>query len=168
MMVTVLRLVVMKFCSWLPSARPPQTSTMAVQGLLPSSMRLTISWSYPVRNMLARITVTMGAITQLLKSVSTMGLGFSASFLSSSSLRFRSAGYIMRNRHTPMGTLIPLICQPSIAWLSPGRYCDSIRPMPMQAMTQNAKYLSKAPSFALFSPILLFSTDSRNETYKHI
>jgi hypothetical protein len=45
MIVTVFRLVFMTFCSWFPSAREPQTKTMAVQGLEPSSIRLTMSWS---------------------------------------------------------------------------------------------------------------------------
>ena len=43
MIVTVFRLVVMKFCSWFPSARVPQTRTIAVQGLEPRSMRETMS-----------------------------------------------------------------------------------------------------------------------------
>ena len=87
----------------------------------------------------------MGAIIQLEKRVSIIGFGFLASFFSSSSRRFRRAGYIIRKRQMPMGIEMPLTCQPSIAWLRPGRYWESSRPTAMHRTTQRARYFSKYP-----------------------
>jgi len=145
MIVTVFRLVVMKFCSWFPPARAPQTRTIAVQGLEPRRMRETMSWSCPARSRFASITVTRGEITQLENRVSAIGLGLLASFLSSSSRRFRRAGYIIRNRQMPMGMEMPPTCQLSMARLRPGRYWESIRPIAMHSATQAARYFSKDP-----------------------
>jgi len=172
MIVTVFRLVVMKFCSWLPSAMVPQTSTIAVQGLEPSRISDTMSWSCPFRNMFARTTVTTGAMIQLENRVSRMGLGFLASFLSSSSLRLRRAGYIIRKRQMPMGIDMPLTCQLSIARLSQGMYWDNTRPTTMQRPTQMARYLSNNPRLFSSSDILDLLLDflerEQINTYKFV
>ena len=145
MMVMVFRLVFTTFCSWFPSASDPQTKTMAVQGLEPRRMRLTMSWSWPARKYLARSTVTMGATTQLLNMVSMMGFGFSMRLRSSDSWRFRRAGYIMRKRQMPMGTLMPLTCQALRAVLIPGTVWLRTRPRAMHAATHPARYFSNVP-----------------------
>jgi len=58
------------------------------------------------------------ATIQLLKIVRKMGFGFFISFRSSDSWRLRTAGYIIKKRHNPMGMLMPRICHAFSATLS--------------------------------------------------
>jgi len=77
--------------------------------------------------------------------VRRMGFGFTISFLSSETCRFRRAGYIIKKRQMPMGTEMPPICQLSMARLSAGKNWDRASPTSMQRPTQTARYLSKTP-----------------------
>jgi hypothetical protein len=79
-------------------------------------------------------------------SVRIMGLGLWKSFFNSSNCRFRSAGYIIRNRQTPIGTEIPPICMLLIVTLSTGKYWARNNPIRMHKTTHTAKYFSKIPS----------------------
>lgn len=84
-------------------------------------------------------------------SVRIIGLGWRASFRNSPSCRFKSAGYIIKNRHMPIGIDIPEICMLLIAPLRAGKYCDKNRPNNMHAATHAARYFSKTPRVRLSS-----------------
>ena len=87
----------------------------------------------------------MGAQIQFETIVKIIGFGFLASFFSSENCRFRRAGYIIRNRHMPMGMEIPANCTLLMARLSSGTICESAKPVSMHKNTHNARYFSKNP-----------------------
>ena len=95
----------------------------------------------------------MGAQTQFEIIVRMIGFGFLASFFSSVNCRFRRAGYIIRNKHTPMGMDIPANCMLLIAMLSSGMTCERESPVSMHKKTHSARYFSKTPRCtSVFSP----------------
>jgi hypothetical protein len=94
------------------------------------------------------------------KIVKRMGLGFIINFLSSESCRFRSAGYIIRKRHMPMGTEMPPIFNASIARLKSGNNWDKANPTTMQMPIQTARYLSNNPrALPLSEPSTIINLD---------
>ena len=95
----------------------------------------------------------MGAHIQFEINVRMIGFGFLASFFSSVNCRFRRAGYIIRNKHTPMGMDIPANCRLLIATLSSGMTCERESPVSMHKKTHRARYFSKTPRCtSVFSP----------------
>ena len=82
-----------------------------------------------------------------------IGFGFFASFFSSVNCRFRRAGYIIRNKHTPMGMDIPANCRLLMARLNSGITCERASPVSMHKKTHSARYFSKKPRWiSVFSP----------------
>ena len=142
MMVMVFRLVLTTFCSWFPSARLPQTRTIAVHGLEPSKITATMSCSLPLKSRYASPAATKGATTQFENRLSMIGFGLFFSFFSSDICRFNMAGYIIRNKQMPMGMEIPRICQESMASPIPGTVRESTTPTTMQSATHRARYFS--------------------------
>ena len=98
----------------------------------------------------------MGATIQLLNMVRNIGFGFLISLRSSDSWRLSTAGYIMRKRQMPMGTLIPRICHAFNAILRPGMTWLRMSPVAMHAATQTARYFSKVPR--LFSSVTVIQS----------
>jgi hypothetical protein len=72
-----------------------------------------------------------------------IGFGLRNSFFNSANWRFRRAGYIIRNKHSPMGMEIPLNCKLLMAKLKLGKNCERDRPIKMQQATHMARYFSK-------------------------
>jgi hypothetical protein len=92
---------------------------------------------------------------QFEKMVKAIGFGFRSNFFNSLNWKFNKAGYIIKNKHTPIGIEIPPICQLLIATLSAGMYWDSTKPMTMQRATHTARYFSKTPSFTSIVSVIV-------------
>ena len=85
--------------------------------------------------------------------VRVIGFGFFASFFSSVNCRFRRAGYIIRNKHTPMGMDIPANCRLLKARLNSGMTCERESPASMHKKTHRTRYFSKMPKWiSVLSP----------------
>lgn len=141
----VFRLVLTTFCSWFPFAIAPQTSTIAVQGLALRRMTAKNNWSWSVRKTFANTNPTAGATIQFEKNVINIGVGVCFSFFSSEPFKFKTAGYIMKNRQIPIGTEIPRMEKLTI--LSAALvYLESRTPTSMQSGIHITKYFSKPPN----------------------
>ena len=91
------------------------------------------------------MVVTNGAQIQFDTNVKRIGFGLWNNFFSSPICRFKSAGYIIKNKHMPMGIDIPLNCMLLIVILNAGKYWDRNSPKSMHNATHTARYFSKTP-----------------------